>query len=225
MSARLSRNSPTVRRVLQEAKEIASDSSPDIYAAPTENNLLEWHFVIRGPSASVYEQGIYHGRIVLPSNYPLSPPSFRFLQDTGRFDVNTDICLSISNFHAEEWLPSWGIRTALVALRAFMLAPAEGAVGGLDNVPEDTRQEIASRSRLFVCKICKQKNEDLLSVLDSVQVSETPFSTKTDSNVQSLQGSSSSSPAQHSHPFSIWNFKVIFILLIGVFWILYKGLA
>lgn len=36
--------------------------------------------------------------------------------------VNKKICLSISSFHPETWQPSWGIRTALVALMAFFNA-------------------------------------------------------------------------------------------------------
>ena len=41
------------------------------------------------------------------------------LTQSGRFEVNKKICLSISSFHAESWQPSWGIRTALIALMAF----------------------------------------------------------------------------------------------------------
>lgn len=33
--------------------------------------------------------------------------------------INKKICLSISSFHPETWQPSWGIRTALLALMAF----------------------------------------------------------------------------------------------------------
>jgi len=46
---------------------------------------------------------------------------FRFLTPSARFEVNRDICLSMSGHHEETWQPAWGIRTALVALRAFMV--------------------------------------------------------------------------------------------------------
>ncbi|KAK7203305.1 ubiquitin-conjugating enzyme/RWD-like protein, partial [Myxozyma melibiosi] len=154
--------SPAIRRILREAKELA-EADPDIYAAPAEDDLFEWHFVIRGPPSSVYEHGLYHGRINLPSNYPMSPPSFRFLHDSGRFEVNREICLSISNFHVEEWQPAWGIRMALVALRSFMLTSADGAVGSIDGVPDETRRKIAERSRSFVCPKCRVRNDCLLA--------------------------------------------------------------
>ncbi|KAJ8097364.1 ubiquitin-conjugating enzyme/RWD-like protein [Lipomyces tetrasporus] len=155
------KGTPTVRRILKEAKEM-SQPDKDIFAAPIDDNLFEWHFIIRGPPSSAYEEGYYHGRINLPSNYPLAPPSFRFLQDSGRFDVNREICLSISNFHAEEWLPAWGIRTALVALRSFMATDANGAVGSIDGVPDETKREIARKSREFKCSTCSGKRNDEL---------------------------------------------------------------
>ena len=31
--------------------------------------------------------GLYHGRIVLPVNYPLSPPSIMMLNPNGRFET------------------------------------------------------------------------------------------------------------------------------------------
>ena len=71
------------------------------------------------------------GRISLPHEYPLKPPSFEMLTPSGRFETGVKICLSISNYHEELWSPSWSVRLALVALAAFMPTPAGGAIGGL----------------------------------------------------------------------------------------------
>jgi len=38
-----------------------------------------WHFTLRGPPGTEYEDGIYHGRITFPFDYPLSPPDIYFL--------------------------------------------------------------------------------------------------------------------------------------------------
>ncbi len=46
---------------------------------PFQDNLFEWHFTIRGPADSEFEGGIYHGRIVLPPEYPMKPPSIILL--------------------------------------------------------------------------------------------------------------------------------------------------
>ncbi|KAK0352374.1 hypothetical protein LTR94_021044 [Friedmanniomyces endolithicus] len=137
-TGQFSSKNPTIKRILKEASELANQPSSDYYAAPLETDLFEWHFTFRGPPApSPFENGLYHGRIVLPPAYPLKPPSFRFLTPSGRFEVNREICLSISGHHEETWQPAWGIRTALVAIRSFMDTSAGGQLGGMEASEED----------------------------------------------------------------------------------------
>ena len=154
--------SPTIKRILQESRELTLSPDPSLYATPLETNLFEWHFTIAGPPSTPYSNGIYHGRIILPSTYPLRPPSFRFLTPSGRFETNREICLSISGHHEESWQPAWGIRTALCAIRAFMAGEAKGQVGGLD-MQEGARKRLAGESRGWRCQGCGGKsNEEIL---------------------------------------------------------------
>ncbi|CRG83651.1 hypothetical protein PISL3812_01006 [Talaromyces islandicus] len=157
--------SPTMRRLMKEAAELSSSPSPHFYAHPvSDSSLFDWHFTMAGPPApSPYAGGIYHGRIVLPPTYPLRPPSFRFLTPSGRFEVNREICLSISGHHEESWQPAWGIRTALTAIRSFMDGDAKGQLGGLD-ATDEVRKMWAERSRSWTCDCMEGKtNEQLLS--------------------------------------------------------------
>ena len=154
--------SPTIKRILKEASELSAHPDPTLHAAPIESNLFEWHFTLQGPPGTPYSAGSYHGRIVLPPTYPLRPPSFRFLTPSGRFEVNREICLSISGHHEETWQPAWGIRTALCALRAFMEGDAKGQVGGMD-LPEQERWRLGEASRLWKCHTCGGRtNESIL---------------------------------------------------------------
>ncbi|XP_022722771.1 ubiquitin-conjugating enzyme E2 32-like isoform X2 [Durio zibethinus] len=137
---------PAVKRILQEVKEMQSNPSDDFMSLPLEENIFEWQFAIRGPGDSEFEGGIYHGRIQLPSEYPFKPPSFMLLTPNGRFETQTKICLSISNHHPEHWQPSWSVRTALVALIAFMPTSPNGALGSLDYKKEE-RRALAIKSR------------------------------------------------------------------------------
>ena len=93
--------------------------------------------MLRGPEETPFAGGLYHGRIILPSQYPYKPPEFMFLCPTGRFEVGKKICLSISQHHPELWQPGWDIRTGLGpagarALRGPCLLPrrASGAAQG-----------------------------------------------------------------------------------------------
>lgn len=112
---------------------------------PFRNNLLHWHFSIQGPKNSVYEEGIYHGRIILPKDYPGSPPRVQVLTPSGRFIPGDDICLSASAFHPESWTPRWTIISLVEALRMHMLTTAN-EIGGM-NSSYETRKKLALFSR------------------------------------------------------------------------------
>ena len=107
----------TIRRITRELSEIQSTPSSHWTIQVIGDNILEYHFTIRGPPGTEFEGGLYHGRLLLPFNYPFAPPSILLLNPSGRFEVNKKICLSMSNYHPELWQPAWGIRTIMEALR------------------------------------------------------------------------------------------------------------
>ncbi|XP_018558929.1 ubiquitin-conjugating enzyme E2 J1 [Lates calcarifer] len=144
--------SPAVKRLMKEAAELR-DPTEHYHAQPLEDNLFEWHFSVRGPPDSDFDGGVYHGRIVLPPEYPMKPPSIILLTPNGRFEVGKKICLSISGHHPETWQPSWSIRTALIAIIGFMPTKGEGAIGSLDYTPEE-RRALAKKSQDFCCEAC-----------------------------------------------------------------------
>lgn len=144
--------SPAVKRLMREAKELC-DPTEEFYAQPLEDNLFEWHFTVGGAPDTDFESGLYHGRIILPAEYPMKPPSIILLTPNGRFEVNKKICLSISGHHPESWQPSWSIRTALLAIIGFMPTPGNGAIGSLDYKP-DERKLLAKKSHDWNCPIC-----------------------------------------------------------------------
>ena len=174
-----SSKNPTIKRILKEASELAGQPSTDYHAAPLETDLFEWHFTIRGPpSPSPFDGGMYHGRIVLPPAYPLKPPSFRFLTPTGRFEVNREICLSISGHHEETWQPAWGIRTALIAIRSFMDTSGQGQLGGME-ASEEVRKRMAAQSTNWKCSACAKTNADIVKEQDEA-INEQGIETKSE---------------------------------------------
>ncbi|KYM77376.1 PREDICTED: ubiquitin-conjugating enzyme E2 J1-like [Atta cephalotes] len=144
--------SPAVKRLMREAQEL-HEATEEYYASPLEDNLFEWHFTVQGPPSTDFEGGVYHGRILLPPEYPMKPPNIILLTPNGRFETNKKICLSISGHHPETWQPSWSIRTALLALIAFMPTPGSGTIGALDYSTEE-RQKLAKKSLNWQCDTC-----------------------------------------------------------------------
>ncbi|KAG5334014.1 UB2J1 enzyme, partial [Acromyrmex charruanus] len=137
---------------MREAQEL-HEATEEYYASPLEDNLFEWHFTVQGPPSTDFEGGVYHGRILLPPEYPMKPPNIILLTPNGRFETNKKICLSISGHHPETWQPSWSIRTALLALIAFMPTPGSGTIGALDYSTEE-RQKLAKKSLNWQCDTC-----------------------------------------------------------------------
>ncbi|CAB3411140.1 unnamed protein product [Caenorhabditis bovis] len=149
-----------VKRLMKEAMELREPTEM-YYAQPLEDNLFEWHFTVRGTIGTDFDGGIYHGRILFPPEYPMKPPNMIILTPNGRFELNKKICLSISGYHPETWLPSWSIRTALLALIGFMPTAGGGALGSLDYPPEE-RRKLAKMSAFWKCNHCQVLMKDVL---------------------------------------------------------------
>jgi len=90
-------------------------------ALPNEKNILEWYYVISGPTGTPYEGGLYLGKIKFPPEYPFKPPSILMITPNGRFETNKRLCLSMSDYHPETWDPLWSVGSILNGLLSFML--------------------------------------------------------------------------------------------------------
>ena len=121
-------NRSALARLRKELKIF--DPPPYIRAAPLENNMQEWRFVIQGPHDSPYEGGMYQGKVKFPDDYPFKPPSIYMLTPNGRFETDRRLCLSISDFHPESWIPTWSVASIINGVLSFMLedTPTTGAI-------------------------------------------------------------------------------------------------
>ncbi|PVU88566.1 hypothetical protein BB561_005777 [Smittium simulii] len=153
MSGQGNAKSPSIRRILSEWKELQKEPPTNFRAFPNEDDIFLWHFMIEGPKDTVYEGGQYHGKLVLPAQYPHKPPKLIFLTKNGRFETNVRICLSITDYHPESWQPSWGIRTLLTALIGFFPASGVGHAGAVQT-SDALRKKYALESQKQSCELC-----------------------------------------------------------------------
>jgi len=126
-----------LNRLRKELKAISSDPPPHIHVSCDEN-ILSWHYVLEGPKDTPYEGGLYWGRLKFPKDYPFAPPSILMMTPNGRFETNTRLCLSMSDYHPESWQPAWSLATVLKGLLSFMCeeCPTAGAL-----VPPSSTEE------------------------------------------------------------------------------------
>jgi ubiquitin-protein ligase len=149
--------------VKPSSKTVATNSNTrtenDIMCiGPLTTNLRHWHFSFRG--CGIYEAGVYHGRILLPKDYPATPPRVQLWTPSGRFIPYADICLSASAYHPESWTPRWTVQSLVQALRLHMLTnPQE--IGGMTSTVEETL-EYARNS--LVWKLTWRAGKTLITV-------------------------------------------------------------
>ncbi|XP_077510190.1 ubiquitin-conjugating enzyme E2 J2-like isoform X2 [Amblyomma americanum] len=127
------------QRLRQDYLRLVRDPVPYIIAHPLPSNILEWHYVVRGPENTPYEDGIYHGKLMFPAEFPFKPPSILMITPSGRFKCNTRLCLSISDFHPDSWNPAWSVATILTGLLSFMVEK-NPTLGSIDTTDREKRQ-------------------------------------------------------------------------------------
>ncbi|ETV93932.1 hypothetical protein H310_12271 [Aphanomyces invadans] len=135
------------QRLRKEYVALKKTPVDNIEAVPLENNILEWHYVIRG--VGLYEGGFYHGKLKFPREYPMKPPSVYMITPSGRFEMNTRLCLSISDFHPETWNPLWSVGSILIGLFSFM--NEDTATTGSIESSDEEKQTLAASSLATNC--------------------------------------------------------------------------
>ncbi|CAD6192093.1 unnamed protein product [Caenorhabditis auriculariae] len=131
------------RRLQKDLEKFKQEPADGIEAAPCEENILVWHYCLRGSPDTVYQGGYYHGKLIFPVDFPWKPPAIIMITPNGRFHPNMRLCLSISDYHPESWNPGWTVTSILVGLHSFMNED-DMAAGTVNEPPEICRQHAAS---------------------------------------------------------------------------------
>ena len=151
------------KRIKKEADQLNKRPCREFLAYPSKENDFVWMFTMKGPDEGCYKEGVYHGKLILPNNYPYAPPDVMLITPNGRFECNKKICLSeVTSYHPENWQPSWGVHTVLLALREFMSTPGNNAIGAIEYSLEE-RCRLAHESRNWV-------SEDGTSMCEHLEV-------------------------------------------------------
>jgi len=160
------------------------------------SNILEWHYVVTGPEKTPYEGGVCHGKLVFPREFPFKPPSIYMITPSGRFKVNTRLCLSISDFHPDTWNPAWSVSSILTGLVSFMTEKTP-TLGSLETSDYTKRQlalqslEFNLQNKIFV-ELFPELCDDIREKLKELQ---TGVATASGASSSSLKTSSTAAAA------------------------------
>jgi len=163
-------NTTAAARLRNDYMRLKKDPVPYVIGAePLPSNILEWHYVIKGPEASPYDGGYYHGKLVFPKDFPFKPPKIIMITPNGRFKTHTRLCLSISDFHPDTWNPAWSVATILTGLLSFMLEKLP-TLGSIETTDYQKRQ-LASTSLSYniqdktFCELFPDITEEIKNIL------------------------------------------------------------
>ncbi|XP_010421434.1 PREDICTED: protein PEROXIN-4-like isoform X2 [Camelina sativa] len=112
-------------RLFKEYKEVQREkvADPDIQLVCDDTNIFKWTALIKGPSETPYEGGVFQLAFAVPEPYPLQPPQVRFLTKIFHPNVHFktgEICLDILK---NAWSPAWTLQSVCRAIIALMAHP------------------------------------------------------------------------------------------------------
>jgi len=114
----------TFRRLRKESEQLAASTDEFIQlSCRSDDNLLDWVASMRGPPDSYYDGYVFDVEIKVPPEYPVVPPSMRFL--TKIFHPNVlfstgEVCIDILK---KDWTPAWSLQSACRAILSIMGDP------------------------------------------------------------------------------------------------------
>jgi ubiquitin-protein ligase len=95
----MQQNPRLVKILAAQIRKAITQGNPNLSYAVHENDMQTIFCRFSG-LADNYFGGQYFFKLVVPNDFPNSPPSFIFLTPNGIFDIGGKICISIGEFHA-----------------------------------------------------------------------------------------------------------------------------
>lgn len=130
-------------RIQKEYEALIKNPIENVIFEMSESNINEWTFVIFGPNDSVYKDGVYNGKLIIPKEYPHRPPEVKFISKLFHPNVYDDgkLCMSIlhegidpTGYEKEEerWRPLNNIRTIFISIVSLLYDPNPDSPANID---------------------------------------------------------------------------------------------
>ncbi|KAJ1960755.1 E2 ubiquitin-protein ligase peroxin 4 [Dipsacomyces acuminosporus] len=114
-----------MKRLLRELQDIQRDNSDEIasLAPRSDEDILQWRAVLRGPQDTPYQGGTFELHIDVPEQYPIKPPTLTFVTPVCHPNVHFEtgeICLDILK---TQWSPAWTLKSTCLAVHVLLANP------------------------------------------------------------------------------------------------------
>ncbi|OUM69647.1 hypothetical protein PIROE2DRAFT_57355 [Piromyces sp. E2] len=115
--------SPTVvKRIIKEVSALTQKPPEGICMIEKEENICDIQAIIKGPEGTPYEGGAFQVKLVLGSDFPISPPKGYFLTKIFHPNVSNagEICV---NTLKKDWKKELGIEHILLTIKCLLIVP------------------------------------------------------------------------------------------------------
>jgi len=112
----------TIGRIKAELEGLVKDPPCNCSAGPIQDDIMQWEATLMGPTASVYEGGVFKLNIIFPADYPFKPPKVKFETPIYHPNINASggICLDILK---DNWSPALTISKVLLSICSLLDDP------------------------------------------------------------------------------------------------------
>jgi len=172
----------TVRAIVNMYKYVLSHPVPGLRIWMDENDISIWYALIFDiPSADgAFDGGEYLIKFTIKETFPHSPPSAEFLTPNGIYSLGGRFCVSIGEFHSQNYRPDIGIDGYALAVKgSFMDRTIFADHGGIRIELRDLNicKEMAVNSREYNKTYYGNiiENMNALSVAKPAEVSAKPL--------------------------------------------------
>ncbi|EGF82620.1 hypothetical protein BATDEDRAFT_9361 [Batrachochytrium dendrobatidis JAM81] len=131
-----SKTSTALKRLMTEYKELTLNPPDGVTAGPvSESNFYEWEALVAGPEDTPYAGGVFTAILSFPKDYPLSPPTMKFICPMYHPNIYPDGTVCISILHApgddpnmyehasERWSPVQSVEKILLSVVSMLAEP------------------------------------------------------------------------------------------------------
>lgn len=168
-----SRNS-LAKRFQAELRD--SETHPDgiLHLSPSnDGNYKNWKAMIRGPSGTPYEYGVFLIDISCENDYPLSPPKVQFKTKIFHPNINSkgNICLDILH---HQWTPVFTLEKVLLCICSLLADPniEDFLVPEAAFLYRERREEFTRRAKEWTNEFALVDDQNIDKFADLTQIDE-----------------------------------------------------
>ena len=142
-----------LKRLHKELLDISKDTPANCSAGLLSNDLFVWQATIIGPTETPYEGGVFHLKMVFPTDYPFKAPSVTFTTRIYHPNINDNgsICLDILK---DQWSPVLTVSKLLLSICSLLNEPNpnDPLMPSIANLYKTNREQFNANAKEYTLK-------------------------------------------------------------------------